>query len=108
MAKIDGGSGFESVHKIKGAEGLYEVRAAQQDIAYLERREKSLQQKAIVTGNWKYYQELLFVQESLRCRKEILEKYPYDGKSSFSELVAEEVEKKDDMQESVDKRMGDT
>lgn len=45
---------------------------------------------AAVTGSWRYYQKVLELQapDLLAARKEILEKYPYDGKSTFKELLA--------------------
>ena len=93
MGKIDELRGLESVHKIKAIEPTYEVRGVQKDITYLKRKKLSLQQKAAVTGHWGYYQELLSVQEALRCRQEILEKWPNEKGKSFPELLAEEVKK---------------
>lgn len=43
--------------------------------------ELSLKYKFAVTGDGIYYQKIMEVQ------KEIAEKYPYDGKSSFLELL---------------------
>ena len=79
--------GLESVHRIKAIESTYEVRAVQQDIVYLKKKEHFLQQKAVLTGDWTYYAQLLDIQDRIRCRKESLEKYPYDGRSTFAELL---------------------
>ena len=79
--------GLESVHRIKAIESTYEVRAVKQDIVYLRRKKLLLQRKAVLTGAWTYYAQLLDVQDKIRCRKEILEKYPYDGKSTFAECL---------------------
>ena len=87
MSEIEEIRGLESVHRIKAIESTYEVRAVKQDIVYLRRKELLLQRKAVLTGDWTYYAQLLDVQDRIRCRKEILEKYPYDGKSTFAELV---------------------
>ena len=85
--------GLESIHRIKAIESTYEVRAVQQDIVYLKKKEQLLQQTAVLTGAWTYYAQLLDIQDKIRCRKEILEKYPYDGKSTFAELLEQAVKK---------------
>lgn len=46
--------GLESVHRIKAIEATYEVRAVQQDIVYLKKKEHLLQQKVVLTGDWAY------------------------------------------------------
>lgn len=53
----------------------------------------ALQSKACIYNSWKCYQQILEIQENIRCHQEILEKYPYDGKSTFAELIAKEIEK---------------
>ena len=53
----------------------------------------ALQYKACIYNSWECYQQILEIQENIRCHQEILEKYPYDGKSTFSELLAQEIEK---------------
>ena len=53
----------------------------------------ALQSKACIYNSWEYYQQILEIQENIRCHQEILEKYPYDGKSTFAELLAKEIEK---------------
>ena len=83
--------GLESVHRVKAIESTYEVRPVKQDIVYLKKKEHLLQHKAVLTGNWTYYVQLLDVQNRIRCHKEILEKYPYDGKSTFAELLEQAV-----------------
>ena len=87
MNEINEIRGLESVHRIKAIESTYEVRAVQQDIVYLKKKEHLLQQKAVLTGDWTYYAQLLNIQDRIRCRKEILEKYHYDGKSTFAECL---------------------
>ncbi|MBP5464487.1 MAG: hypothetical protein J6Y13_04870 [Treponema sp.] len=46
---------------------------------------------AVKTDNLKYYQRMLNVNEEIRenlaAIREVMEKYPYDGKSSFAELL---------------------
>ena len=87
MSEIDEIRGLESVHRIKAIESTYEVRGVKQDIVYLQRKALFLQRNAILTGDWGYYAQLLDIQDRIRCHKEILKKYPYDGESSFSELL---------------------
>ena len=53
----------------------------------------ALQSKACIYNSWEYYQQILEIQENIRCHQEILKKYPYDGKSTFAELLAKEIEK---------------
>lgn len=53
----------------------------------------ALQSKACIYNSWEYYQQILEIQENIRCHQEILEKYPYDGKSTFAELLAQEIKK---------------
>ena len=52
-----------------------------------------LQYQASKYNSWEYYQQILELQKDIRCRQEIMEKYPYDGKSTFAELLAQEIEK---------------
>ncbi len=52
-----------------------------------------LQYQASKYNSWEYYQQILELQEDIRCRQEIMEKYPYDGKSTFAELLTKEIEK---------------
>lgn len=87
MSELDKIRGLESVHRIKAIESTYEVRAVKQDIVYLKRKAQLLQRNAVLTGDWAYYAQLLDVQDRIRCHKEILEKYPYDGKSTFAEYL---------------------
>ena len=57
----------------------------------LHTRELKFRYLAATTGDTIYYQKLLEVQKELRenalAHAEILEKYPYDGKSTFAELL---------------------
>ena len=57
----------------------------------LEKAELNLKYMAAVTGSSFYYQKLLEVQNELHeikvAKAEISEKYPYDGKSTFEELL---------------------
>ena len=59
--------------------------------AGLENTELNLKYMAAVTGIGFYYQKLLEVQNELHeikvAKAEITEKYPYDGKSTFEELL---------------------
>ncbi len=61
----------------------------------LQVTEEWLKTQAAFTGKTYYYQQLSELQrvkeEVAACRKEILEKYPYDGKSTFKELLAKAV-----------------
>lgn len=50
----------------------------------------ALQYRACKYNSWECSQQ---IQENIRCHQEILEKYPYDGKSTFAELLAQEIEK---------------
>ena len=59
--------------------------------------EWKMQRRAVLTNDWFCYQNLLEIRtarvESENCIKEITEKYPYDGKSGFTQLLAMEIEK---------------
>ena len=61
----------------------------------LQVTEEWLKKQALATGTAYYYQQLSELQrvkeEVAACHKEILEKYPYDGKSTFKELLAKAV-----------------
>ena len=87
MSETDEIRGLESVHKIKAIESTYEVREVKQDIVYLRKKALLLHRNAVLTGDWTYYVQLLDIQDRIRCHKEILEKYPYDGKSTFAEYI---------------------
>lgn len=87
MSNIDTIRGLESVHRIKAIESTYEVREVKQDIVYLRKKALLLQRNAVLTGDWTYYAQLLDIQDRIRCHKEILEKYPYDGKSTCAECL---------------------
>ena len=87
MSETDEIRGLESVHRIKAIESTYEVKAVKQNIVYLRQKALLLQQNAVLTGDWTYYAQLLDIQVRIRCHKEILEKYPYDGKSTFAECL---------------------
>ena len=52
-----------------------------------------LQYQATKSGAWGCYQKIQELQAAIRCRQEIIEKYPYDGKSTFAELLAKEMGK---------------
>jgi len=56
--------------------------------------EQECRMLALLTNDWQYYRRLVFLQhpETKAAKKEILEKYPYDGKSTFSELLAKAIE----------------
>ena len=53
----------------------------------------ALQYRACKYNSWECYQQILEIKENIRCHQEILEKYLYDGKSNFAELLAQEIEK---------------
>ena len=55
--------------------------------------EQECRMLALLTNDWQYYRKLAFLQhpETKAARKEILEKYPYDGKSTFAELLAKAI-----------------
>lgn len=53
----------------------------------------ALQYRAWKYNSWECYQQILEIKENIRCHQEILEIYPYDGKSNFAELLAKEIEK---------------
>ncbi len=61
----------------------------------LQVTEEWLKTQAAVTGKTYYFQQLSELQriekEVAACRKEILEKYPYDGKSTFAELLIQAI-----------------
>ena len=44
-------------------------------------------------GSWNYYQNILELQVQIKNRQEIMDEYPYDGKSTFAELLAQEIKK---------------
>ena len=61
----------------------------------------ALQYRACKYNSWECYQQILELQENIRCHQKklskiarnIFEKYPYDGKSTFAELLAQEIKK---------------
>lgn len=57
------------------------------------RLEQYYQQMAVITDDTFYYRKLLEVRQEKRelelCHAEIMEKWPYDGKKTFWELVEE-------------------
>ena len=53
----------------------------------------ALQYRACKYNSWECYQQILEIKENIRCHQEILEIYHYDGKSTFAELLAQEIEK---------------
>ncbi len=57
--------------------------------------ESVLQRLAGMTGDWHYYERLLVFRsnqmELQSLRNSIIEKYPYDGKSSFAQLLASNI-----------------
>lgn len=59
--------------------------------------ELRLERMAVITNDWYYYNKLLNLRrermEVEAAHKEILEKYPYDGKSTFAELLTAEINK---------------
>ena len=61
----------------------------------LEVTEQWLKKNAALTGKVFYRQQLLELQrikeEVAACRKEVFEKYPYDGKSTFKDLLAKAI-----------------
>lgn len=79
------------VAAIENSANYYNLRrfvpAKSQSLEYAYRK------MAAVTGSWRYYQKVLELQapDLLAARKEILEKYPYDGKSTFKELLSRAV-----------------
>ena len=79
------------VAAIENSANYYNLRrfvpAKSQSLEYAYRK------MAAVTGSWCYYQKVLELQapDLLAARKEIIEKYPYDGKSTFKELMARAV-----------------
>lgn len=97
-------SGYSDLDRIPGVgkvagilndENYYNLTRA--PLVYDKNYELKLERMAVLTGDWRYYDRLLEVRsrriEAEAARKEILEKYPYDGKSTFSELLAEEISK---------------
>ncbi len=63
------------------------------EMSNLEITENWLKMQATFTGKVYFRQQLFELQkikeEVAACRKEVFEKYPYDGKSSFKELLEE-------------------
>lgn len=64
---------------------------------YDKNYERQLERMAAITGDWNYYSKLLNVRkermESEATHKCIMENYPHDGKSTFAELLAKEIDK---------------
>lgn len=91
-------SNFPSVGKVAGVQNetnyynLNKVSSVKNNSLELR-----LESMAVITSDWTYYRILLDVHkdklEAQAAHKEILTKYPYDGKSSFAELLAAEVSK---------------
>lgn len=64
---------------------------------YDKNYELHLERMVAVTGDWNYCSKLLEVRrdrmEAESELKKIFKKYPYDGKSTFSELLVKEINK---------------
>ena len=87
----------DSINRIEAIQGRVTiptvVRPVTQSITQMKRELLANQYMACKYGSWSYYQNILELQEQIKCRQEIMEKYPYDGKSTFAELLAKEIEK---------------
>ena len=91
-------SSFPAVGKVAGV--LNETKyynLSKVPLIYDRNYELRRERMAVMTGNWYYYNKLLNVRrermEVEAAHKEILEKYPYDGKSTFAELLIAEINK---------------
>lgn len=91
-------NGFPTVGKVAGVlnETNY-YNLSKVPLIYDKNYELRLERMAAITGDWHYYNKLLNVRrkrmEVEAAHREILEKYPYDGKSTFAELLTAEINK---------------
>ena len=85
VSRITAFSPIEPVHKPR--------RVAPVSLKSMKQELLVLKQKAAQSNRWDYYQQILELQEDIRCHQEIMEKYPYDGKSTFAELLEQETKK---------------
>ena len=87
----------DSINRIEAIQGRVTsptvVRPVTQSITQMKRELLANQYMACKYDSWSYYLNILELQEQIRCHQEIMEKYPYDGKSTFAELLAKEIEK---------------
>lgn len=79
-----------AISNIAQVNNLSKIDTVEMDLL---RQKAILQDKAANSGHWYYYAQLLDLQDSIRCHNEILEKYPYDGKSTFKELLIKKIDK---------------
>ncbi len=87
----------ESINRIEAIQGRVTsptiVKPVTQSITQLKRDLLANQYMACKYGSWSYYQNILELQEQIKCRQEIMAKYSYDGKSTFAELLEQEIKK---------------
>lgn len=93
----------DSIHKIGTVSNIRPVRKINYSIfslSELKNMELKMQRGAVLTNDWFYYQNILEIRkakvEAENCSNEILEKYPYDGQSTFAQLLAKEIEKQNE------------
>lgn len=89
---------FPTVGKVAGVQNETNYyNLSKVPLIYDRNYELRLERMAVITGDWYYYNKLLNVRrermEVEAAHKEILEKYPYDGKSTFAELLIAEINK---------------
>jgi len=90
MVKTGGKMILTRIHHVTSGN---ETCSAQRDLTNLKQLLLKTQYRAAKSCNWLDYQAVLELQDFIHCREEIAEKYPYDGKSSFSELLNEALQK---------------
>ena len=78
------------IHHVTSSNETY---SAQKDLTDLKQLLLKMQYRAAESRSWQDYQTVLELQDFIRCREEIAEKHPYDGKPSFSELLNEALQK---------------
>ncbi len=87
----------DSINRIEAIQGHVTspiiVRPVTQSITQLKRELLANQYMACKHGSWSYYQNILELKEQIKCHQDIMEKYPNNGKSTFAELLAKEIEK---------------
>ena len=89
---------FPTVGKVAGVQNETNYyNLSKVHLIYDRNYELRMERMAVITGDWYYYNKLLNVRrermEVEAAHKEILEKYPYDGKSTFAELLIAEINK---------------
>lgn len=83
--------GVPVVGRVAGMDEPNHGNAKRFGVPRFRNEELNLKYFAALTGDSFYYQKLAELREAAAARREIMEKYPYDGKSTFAEFLKKEL-----------------